>query len=191
MQHRLLLAAQHSSTHKLKQIQICSGLCCAVIIVIIIRLQQQPNHSTTTTTAAAAIMPIQSTPIFDRDRFQPHADALDMLYAICRAQHLALASLRVVPPCLIPHPFVTTARIQGNDLLTANLVLWTATAMASGVAGALNDESTRQLLQDEQDSRHIQAIFGLQFDLHSYITRDLLLARLQHIHRALNHCSSA
>ena len=125
---------------------------------------------------------------FNPHIFKNYAGALDALYIIIKAQHLELSLLRAVaPPALLPHPFIT-APINGNDALTANLVLWTAVAMSSGIAGALNAKSQLELRTrgGDADSTHIQAIFGAAYDVNTYITRDFLIARLQFIHRALN-----
>ena len=125
---------------------------------------------------------------FSEARFKEHTNALDALYALIKAQHTELARQQqtsvVVRPARMPHPFVTSP-VRGDDLLAAHLVLWSAMAMASGIAGALNADSDVRM-QDADDggasSSPVRAIFGGCYDATSFVSRDMLIARLEFIH---------
>ena len=126
---------------------------------------------------------MSTTTTFSATIFKGHACALDALYALIKAQHIELARLTcVIRPARLPHPFVNSP-VRGDDLLAANLVLWTAMSMASGIAGALNADCAQRLYQDTPP---IRAIFGDGYDATSFVSRDMLLARLQLIHEAIN-----
>ena len=128
--------------------------------------------------------------IFNPARFNKHTGALDALYTLIKAQYADLAQLRNTV-CLtrMLHPFVNS-QVNGDDLLTANMVLWTALNMSSGVAGALNADSASRMesdaVSDDSGMIPVRAIFGTEYDAASFISRDMLIARVEFIHAAIN-----
>jgi hypothetical protein len=122
---------------------------------------------------------------FSEGRFKEHTHALDALYALVKAQHTELGQqTSVVRPARLPHPFVT-APVRGDDLLAAHLVLWSAMSMAAGIAGALNADS-RVRMEDDDSLSPVRAIFGGGYDATSFVSRDMLIARLEFIHARLS-----
>ena len=60
-------------------------------------------------------------------------------------------------------------------------------AMASGIAGALNADSDVRMQDADDDggSSPVRAIFGGGYDATAFVSRDMLIARLEFIHARL------
>jgi hypothetical protein len=109
---------------------------------------------------------------------QLHKSALHSLYTMIKHEFTELARLQLasVPPTALPHPFMH-APIDGNDMFTVNMVLWTAMHMASGIAGAINS-GTESFNARGPSSGHMRAVFGPDYDPSTtFVSQDMVMAR--------------
>ena len=112
----------------------------------------------------------------------PHKRALHCLYTIIKREYTELAQAQLLQATVLAHPFVHVS-IDGNDMFTVHMVLWTAMHMASGIAGAINAD-TASLYAGGTSQGYARAMFGdLPMSSSSMIVSgDMVMERVKEMH---------
>jgi hypothetical protein len=120
----------------------------------------------------------------------PHKRALHCLYTIIKRECTELAQAQLlqatVAPAVLAHPFVHVS-IDGNDMFTVHMVLWTAMHMASGIADAINADTT-SLYACGESQGYARAMFGdlpMSSSSSMIVSRDMVMERVKQIHDAI------